>query len=207
MFYVLIMVLAIVTCTKSKESGMKSYAEEEKIIEKVIKYKYSSINTLEKLNIAFEIYIDENIILEKEGLFEKVSNYTYDLNERIYIIKLYDRFIEKAPDIVIPRLVSLSKCSGASDLEYLVGYLGSFFWRNPRKFILAMNEDSISKHMKLESNTDSLIMRTYELFSEPLSKNYSDYGIDEYKKLIIGRIKGVDIENNFYLYLKNKYEF
>ncbi len=206
-FYLLMTGLTLGTCTESKESKKRSYEEEEKIIEQAIEYKYSSINTLEKLNIALEIYMNENIILKKEELFEKVSNHTYDINERIYLIKLYDHYAEEYPNIVIPRLVSLGQYCGVATSEYLWEYLGSFFWENPREFILAMNKDSIAKYIKIEADSDSLIAHIYKVHSEPLSKDYYDYEPDEYKNLIIARIKGLDIENDFYLYLKNKYKF
>ncbi len=198
--------LGICTCTESNEKKMSCQKEQE-IIERAIEYKYSSINTLGELNIASEIYLNENIILTKEELFEKVSNHTYDLNERIYLIKLYDRFVEEYPNIVIPRLVSLEQYCGVSGSEYLWEYLGSFFWEHPREFILAMNKDSIAKYTKIEVNIDSLIAYTYKIHSEPLSKDYYDYEPDEYRKIIIEKIKDLNIDNDFYLYLKNEYKF
>ncbi len=201
-----LLVLGIYTCKKSNKKKI-SYQKEHEIIKKAIEHKYSGINTLKELNIASEIYLNENIVLKKEDLFEKLSNHTYDIEEIIYLVQLYDRFIDKYPNIVIPRVISLEQYCGVSVSEYIGGYLGLFFWENPREFIIAMNRDSIAKYTQIEVNIDTLVAYTYKIHSEPLSKDYDNYATDEYRKLIIERIKDLDIENDFYLYLKKEYNF
>lgn len=200
------LVLGIFTCKESNKKKI-SYQKEHEIIKKAIEHKYSGINTLKELNIASEIYLNENIILKKEDLFEKVSNHTYDYEEIIYLVQLYDRFIDEYPNIVIPRVVSLEQYCGVSVSEYIREYLGLFFWENPREFIIAMNRDSIAKYTQIEVNIDTLVAYTYEIHSEPLNKDYDNYTTDEYRKLTIERIKDLDIENDFYLYLKKEYNF
>ena len=70
-----------------------------------------------------------------------------------------------------------------------------------------MNKDSIAKYNKIEVNIDTLIAHTYEIHSEPLSKDYYDYAPNEYRNLLIKKIKDLDVENEFYLYLMKKYRF